>query len=151
MITCIGEILVDRFVSENGASDKLGGAPFNVAVSIARSGGESAFVGSVGNDELGNFIIDDASTKGLKHLAINKLDGYDTTIALVTLTNGERSFKFIRDNGADFHLPFPLPRFVDSSHIVHIASLMLNYQEGRDYVQNVIRYLKRKNIFPENN
>ena len=144
MITCIGEILVDRFVTENGATDKLGGAPFNVAVAITRSGGESAFVGSVGNDELGDFIIKNARKNGLKYLNINKLDGYDTTIALVTLTNGERSFKFIRDHGADYHLPYPLPAFVDESNIVHIASLMLNYQEGRDYVQTVIRYLHKK-------
>ena len=38
MITLIGEILVDQFITENGASNALGGAPFNVAAAIKRSG-----------------------------------------------------------------------------------------------------------------
>ena len=146
MITSIGEILVDQFITENGASNALGGAPFNVAASIKRSGGHSSFIGAVGKDELGQFLINKASLLNLDNVYIPMLEGYNTTIAKVTLVNGERSFKFVRDLGADYHIEYPLPSFIDESHIVHIGSLMLSEPEGREFVDKCIKYLKSKNI-----
>lgn len=146
MITCIGEILIDRFINESNVIDKVGGAPLNVAVSIIRCGGQASFVGSVGNDELGDYILKKSQDYKLTNVSINKLEGYDTSIALVTLNKGERSFKFIRDNGADYHLPLPLPSFVFKSNIVHISSLMLCYEEGRNYIHKIIKILKKEGI-----
>ena len=146
MITCIGEILIDRFQDENGISDNVGGAPFNVAVAIKRSGGNSSFIGAVGKDELGLYIKKETSKLGLDNLYINELDNHPTTIALVTLNNGERSFKFIRDNAADYQLSFPLPSFIDESNVVHIGSLMLSEERGREFVDELIRYLKERHI-----
>lgn len=146
MITCIGEILIDRFQDENGTSDNIGGAPFNVAIAIKRSGGKSSFYGAVGKDELGMFIKKETSKLGLDNLYVNELDNHPTTIALVTLNNGERSFKFIRDNAADYQLSFPLPSFIDESNIVHIGSLMLSEEIGREFVDKLIKYLKERNI-----
>lgn len=147
MITCIGEILIDQFIDEKGnISNNIGGAPFNVAVSIARSGVNSSFVGAVGNDELGDFLIRNTKSLGLNNLEIKQLKEYQTTIAKVTLDNGERSFKFIRHLGADYHLSFPLPKFVYQSNIVHIGSLMLSENEGRDFIKKLIKELKKRKI-----
>ena len=146
MITSIGEILVDQFITENGASNALGGAPFNVAATIKRSGGHASFVGAVGNDKLGEFLLSKASSLGLDNLYIPKLEQYNTTIAKVTLTNGERDFKFVRDNGADYHIEYPLPKFVEESNIVHIGSLMLSEQEGREFALKTIKYLQKHDI-----
>ena len=146
MITSIGEILVDQFITENGASNALGGAPFNVAAAIKRSGGHSSFIGAVGKDELGQFLINKAALLKLDNIYIPMLDGYSTTIAKVTLTNGERSFKFVREQGADYHIEYPLPSFVNESHIVHFGSLMLSEPEGREFINKCIKYLKSKNI-----
>ena len=146
MITSIGEILIDRFESDSGVTNALGGAPFNVAVAIKRSGGKSSFVGAVGKDDFGSFIKQNAAKLGLNHLHIEELEGRPTTIALVKLNNGERSFTFLRDNAADYQLSFPLPDFVDESNIVHIGSLMLSEEEGREFVDKLIKHLKEKNI-----
>ncbi|MBO4667427.1 MAG: carbohydrate kinase [Bacilli bacterium] len=146
MITCIGEILVDQFKDEKGISSNLGGAPFNVAVSIKRSGGHSSFVGAVGNDDSGRFVIEEAKKQQLDNLKIDVLDEYDTTIALVELKDGERSFKFIRSNGADYHISEDLPPFVYESNIVHIGSLMLSEPCGREFIQRIIPKLKAKGI-----
>lgn len=146
MITCIGEILIDRFQDGDKISDNIGGAPFNVSVAIKRSGGASSFVGAVGKDELGAFIRDGAAKLGLDNLYIDELIDHPTTIALVRLNNGERSFKFIRDNAADYQLSFPLPKFVSESNIVHIGSLMLSEEKGRRFVDELIKFLKGRNI-----
>ena len=47
----------NQFITENGASNALGGAPFNVAASIKRIGGHSSFIDALGKDELGQFLI----------------------------------------------------------------------------------------------
>lgn len=146
MITCIGEILIDQFKDIKGVSSNLGGAPFNVAVSIKRSGGHSSFVGVVGNDDNGAFIIQEANKQHLDNLAISILDGYDTTIALVELHEGERTFRFIRAHGADYHFKEELPDFVYQSNIVHFGSLMLSEESGRTFINKVIPLLKKRGI-----
>ena len=146
MITCIGEILIDQFKDNEGVSSNLGGAPFNVAVAIKRSGGHSSFIGAVGKDENGRFIIQEASKQHLDNLKIAELEEYDTTVALVELKNGERSFRFIRSNGADYHISEDLPSFVYKSNIVHIGSLMLSEPCGREFIKNIIPKLKNSGV-----
>ena len=64
-VFCIGELLID-FVAENQGKDlskakefskKAGGAPANVACAISKLGGDSFFVGAVGNDPFGSFLL----------------------------------------------------------------------------------------------
>lgn len=146
MITSIGEILIDQYIDKNEVTNQIGGAPFNVAVAIRKSGGDSSFIGSIGNDEFGAFLYEKASKFGLKYLFIQKYDEYKTTVAQVKLVNGERSFSFIRDGGADYHFTFPLPDFIYQSNIVHIGSLMLSEEEGRAFLKQLIVELKKRNI-----
>ena len=127
----------------DGESKKAfpGGAPFNVACNIALfNNKDAAFYGTVGNDSYGQFLIDFAKEK-INHLCVDKLDSYQTTQAIVTLDNGERSFKFIR--GADFHLDINKIKDIDLSdiNIVHLGSLMLSHIEGRDFIDEVISYI----------
>ena len=61
MLVCIGEILADMIGEEkNGVTTyerKAGGAPFNVACALKKFGAEVKFVGSVGDDLIGRFLI----------------------------------------------------------------------------------------------
>ena len=61
MILSVGEILADMIGTEGESGffyeRKAGGAPFNVACAIKKMGGNCAFVGSVGNDLVGDFLI----------------------------------------------------------------------------------------------
>lgn len=146
MVTSIGEILIDQFVEGDKVINAIGGAPFNVATSIKRSGGHSSFLGSVGEDEEGRFILEEASKLKLDNLYLNRFKEYKTTIAQVKLIDGERYFKFIRDNGADYHSALPLPNEIYSSNIVHLGSLMLSEEVGRDFIKEVIKELKKRHI-----
>lgn len=111
-VFCIGEALID-FVGENQGSDlskavqftkKAGGAPANVACAIARLGGESSFIGSVGNDPFGHFLLNTLKSENVDLSLVQKSEVF-TTLAFVSLAeDGERDFVFSR--GADKELKY---------------------------------------------
>lgn len=146
MVYCIGEILLDVFGKDEGhsfeLSSKLGGAPFNVAANIATQGGEASFYGVLGNDPFGDFAAKEASFYPLKNLVLDRSGKANTTLALVTLENGERSFRFLRSPGADYLLDEnKLPALgVKKGDVVHFGSLMLSKGAGRAFIKKAIDY-----------
>lgn len=109
-VFCIGELLID-FVAEKQGSDlskatdftkKAGGAPANVASAIAKLGGKSFFIGCVGKDPFGTFLIN-TLTEGQVDVTLAQRSDTFTTLAFVSLAaDGERDFVFSR--GADKEL-----------------------------------------------
>ena len=145
MILCAGEILVDRVRTNKGDTDHIGGAPFNVAVYAARQGADVRFFGNVGSDSAGAFLKEQAKTFGLDLRLTQSVD-CPTTVALVTVDNtGERSFKFLRENAADYRLNIAE---TDWSGVTtfHFGTLMLNTEEGRTFCESAIREAKRRKI-----
>ena len=69
MLLCVGEILADMIGEEkNGITTyerKAGGAPFNVACALKKFGADVKFVGSVGDDLIGTFLINYAKDFGM--------------------------------------------------------------------------------------
>ncbi|MEJ2618095.1 MAG: PfkB family carbohydrate kinase [Ignavibacteriaceae bacterium] len=53
-ISSIGEILFDVFDEE----EKIGGAPFNFIYHIIKLTGEGNFISRIGNDNLGNQVLE---------------------------------------------------------------------------------------------
>ena len=143
MVLSIGEILVDIFKEKENETVFPGGAPFNVACNIAHFNGDVSFYGAVGKDEYG-FFLKDFSEKVLNRAFIDVIKDRNTTQAVVTLVDGERSFKFIRDNGADYRLDVSDLSRLDlaNAKIVHIGSLMLSYKEGRDFYYASIKHIR---------
>lgn len=150
MILCVGEILVDMIAnSENGNvfyERKAGGAPFNVACALAKFSADSAFVGSVGNDTIGNFLCNFIKKQNLKEYYLEKNLERNTTLAFVDLDEfGERSFCFYRKNTADYILPKISDEMLNRANIVHVGSLMLSHAEGVIYAKNLIELAHKKN------
>lgn len=112
-IYCIGEVLID-FVAENQGSDlskageftkKAGGAPANVACAISKLGGRSSFIGCVGKDPFGTFLLRILEANHVDISLAQRTDNMFTTLAFVSLdTDGERDFVFSR--GADKELAY---------------------------------------------
>lgn len=140
MLISIGEILVDIFDDGNNKTALPGGAPFNVACNASLYTKEVGFIGAVGNDEYGRMLLDTAREKGLKILDIKVLNEYYTSKAIVTLDNGERSFRFDRSGGADYRLNISDIdiSIIEEKDIVHIGSLMLSEKCGRDFFHQLI-------------
>ncbi len=111
-VYCIGELLID-FVAEKQGSDlskaveftkKAGGAPANVACAISKLGGNSAFLGCVGKDPFGTYLLSILQECGVDVSLAQRSDIF-TTLAFVSLAeDGERDFVFSR--GADKELKY---------------------------------------------
>lgn len=109
-IFCIGELLID-FVAEKQGNDlskakefakKPGGAPANVACAIAKLGGKSHFIGCVGHDPFGKYLLDVLKENRVS-IELAQKSATFTTLAFVSLSeDGERDFVFNR--GADKEL-----------------------------------------------
>jgi fructokinase len=92
VIVGIGEILWDMLPTGKA----LGGAPANFAYHAARLGAEGWAVSAVGNDVLGNEILDILKAKKLKHLI--EFVGQPTGTVQVTLdSKGVPSYNIMED------------------------------------------------------
>lgn len=143
MLVCIGEILADMIGEEkNGITTyerKAGGAPFNVACALHKFGADVKFVGSVGDDLIGQFLIKYAKDFGVDITHIQKCEDRNTTLAFVELNEeGDRSFCFYRKNTADYCMPKVSDELIKSADIVCIGSLMLADQSCVEYALDVI-------------
>lgn len=68
-----------------------GGNPVNVAVYVARLGGESAYIGAVGTDAYGRIMLDAIGKKGVDISRMKVLEG-KTAVSYVDIVNGDRVF-----------------------------------------------------------
>ncbi|MBO4939733.1 MAG: carbohydrate kinase [Clostridia bacterium] len=139
MILSVGEILVDMIGAETDHGffyeRKAGGAPFNVACAIKKMGGNCAFIGSVGCDLIGEFLIDTVKGLGIDGV-VEQNKTRNTTLAFVNLDAfGERSFCFYRKHTADYVMPPIPPVYFEQASMIHFGSLMLSESEGREYLE----------------
>lgn len=106
-IICAGEMLIDFTPGKqpDTYTANPGGAPANVAVSTARNGLNTAFLGVLGNDDFGKKLRQVLLDESITMLCPDLTDEAVTTLAFVTLyEGGERSFTFARKPGADILL-----------------------------------------------
>lgn len=100
----LGEVVADVYRERSASEVELpftarpGGAPANVAVAAARLGVESGFVGRVGDDLFGDFILGALKASGVDTSAIlRESPPTRTTLAFVEVSeDGEREFTFYR-------------------------------------------------------
>ena len=142
MLLCIGEILADMIGEEkNGITTyerKAGGAPFNVACALKKFGSDVKFVGSVGDDLIGRFLIKYAKDFGMDTTYILQNAERNTTLAFVELNEeGDRSFCFYRKNTADYAMPQLSDELIKSADIVCIGSLMLADADCVEYALDI--------------
>jgi len=105
-VLTFGEALCDRlgplggdFSSNKDIEDCLGGAPANVVCALARLGIEVGFCGRVGNDDIGNKIIQLMTRRGVNIDCLQEDKNRPTRIVLVRRDiNGERSFEGFHGN-----------------------------------------------------
>ena len=149
MILSVGEILADMIGENNGGNMQFsaycGGAPFNMAVNAHLAGAKVGFIGRVGNDPIGRFVTEQAAKAKLEMLDIQQDDERNTTIAFVTLTNGERDFAFYRHDTADYHIDAEKIDFggIKDLTTVHLGSLMLSEDKGRQVAEEIVAKTKQ--------
>ena len=151
-VTCLGEALID-FVATTadvtvgeaeGFVKAPGGAPANVAVGVARLGGNVAFLGKVGEDPFGRFLEKTFSSAGVDTGGMRFSPEYRTSLAFVSRQkNGERSFCFFRNPGADMTYT---PEELDGEKLVtqafHFGSITLIDEPSRQTTLSALKIAK---------
>jgi fructokinase len=103
-IVTLGEVVADVYREEMPSEVELpftarpGGAPANVAVATARLGAEAAFIGRLGDDLFGDFILRALEAVGVDTSAVlRQPPPTRTTLAFVEVgEDGDREFTFYR-------------------------------------------------------
>ena len=147
-VLIVGEILIDLVENENGFKYSIGGAPFNVAYNMSSLGDEVTFVGQVGDDYFGNFILDKLREKDNLTLSIEKLKDKNTTIALNVIDGKNRKYSFIRKNTADYAYNLNFLNNIDLQNydLLHLGSLFLSDENSRKVIKELIKKAKQYNI-----
>lgn len=150
MILVYGELLADMVGTNEGDSLKFnafpGGGPFNLAVNAKQAGAKVGFTCRVGNDPVGRFLLSQVKKANFDYLDVQIDDVRNTTLAFVTLTNGERDFAFHRHDTADYFIEvkdIDTKKFNDIN-LIHLCSLLLSEENGPQVANEIIK-LAHKN------
>ncbi len=107
-IVALGEVVSDIYRGEPLSDVELGfvarpgGAPANVAVAASRLGSGATFVGSVGEDLFGDFILRALQSEGVETGGVSRQSAPTrTSLAFVEIgPDGDREFTFYRSSPA---------------------------------------------------
>ncbi len=116
-----GEVLFDRFPD---GSEVLGGAPFNVAWNLRGLGQDPLLVSRVGEDVLGDRILEAMDGFGLDSSGVQRDPVHSTGTVDVEIVDGDPEFQIIADCAWDFIEP-PAREF-DASVIYHGSLALRN-------------------------
>jgi fructokinase len=148
-IVCLGEILIDMFPAEVGRHlvevsafrPKPGGAPANVAVAGRRLGADTAFIGKVGDDAFGHFLIDTLRREGIETRGMRVDEAARTTMAIIAMPDEQHAeFVFYRNPGADMMLraeELDEPLLLET-RCLHVGSISLIHEPSRSATQRAI-------------
>ena len=135
-VLCFGEVLIDFVPTVSGVSlieaeaykKAPGGAPANVAVGLSRLGIRSGFMGMVGDDAFGHFLIQILRENNVNVESVRYSKKARTALAFVSLQkNGERDFMFYRNPSADmlYSAEEVDDKVIQSCRIFHFGSITL--------------------------
>ncbi|NUW67804.1 aminoimidazole riboside kinase [Vibrio coralliilyticus] len=139
-----GDAVVDLIPDSESSYLKCpGGAPANVAVAIARLGGDAAFVGRVGQDPLGRFMQQTLKQEQVDTQMMILDEAQRTSTVIVDLDDsGERSFTFMVKPSADQFLETSdLPTFTQGQWL-HVCSIALANEPSRSSTLEAMRQIK---------
>lgn len=150
-IIALGEILID-FIPDGFDADgdsrfirKAGGAPFNCLAAAAKAGLSTAFIGKVGDDIHGRFLLNTVKEAGVDTSGIIIDAEHNTTLAFVELDeNGDRDFSFYRSSGADRFIETKdiAPEMIKNSAVFHFGSLSLTDEPARSATDYAVKLAK---------
>ncbi|CAM4217436.1 fructokinase [Bacillus manliponensis] len=145
----IGEVLIDFIPMQKGKSLKdvvefqrvPGGAPANVAATVAKYGGRAFMITKLGADAFGDFLLEQLQQAGVNTEKITRTNEANTGLAFVSLReDGERDFSFYRNPSADLLLSEKEidEEWFEKGDILHFCSV--------DLVESPMKYAHVKAI-----
>jgi fructokinase len=157
-VICLGEILFDRISNQPGQpleavtswTSYPGGAPANVACALTKLGTPSAFVGCVGEDELGRSLLDLLKTTDVETSGIQTDPAPTRTVLVLRSETNDRSFVAFGDQRnttefADTHLKadrIPVELFQHADYLV-IGTLLMAYPDSRAAIEQALEFAEQ--------
>jgi fructokinase len=149
-----GELLIDFVPTVTGVTlieapafiKAPGGAPANVAVSLAKLGESVGFMGQVGDDAFGHFLAQTLSEHKVNISALKFSREARTALAFVSLkADGDRDFMFYRHPSADMlYAPTDVDEAaVRSCKVFHFGSISLIGEPSRSATLHAIKLAAR--------
>lgn len=154
-VVALGELLIDftPYGKSNQNNDLLevnpGGAPCNVLSILSKLGYKTGFIGKVGNDGFGKLLKGVLKNEGISTDGLVLSDEYNTTAAFVHLDeNGERSFSFYRNIGADEMLTEDEinVEMIKNSKILHFGTLSMTKDPVKSATKKAIDIAKENGV-----
>lgn len=99
MILCAGESLIDMVPADGTFRPLAGGAVYNTAIALGRLGQQTGYLWPISRDPFGDQILRPLAEAGVNTDLCPRTDRL-TTLALVTLTNGEARYSFYDEGSA---------------------------------------------------
>ncbi|MGM9987797.1 MAG: carbohydrate kinase [Bacillaceae bacterium] len=151
----IGEALIDILASEKGKDLKdvttfervPGGAPANVAIAVAKYGGNASLITQLGEDPFGDLMVDVLEGNGVATDKIFRTKAANTGLAFVSIKeDGERDFSFYRNPSADLLLqPEQIEEnWFSEGDILHFCSVDLVESPMKHAHEKAIQLAKKK-------
>ena len=156
-VISFGELLIDFVPTVSGVNlidapafkKAPGGAPANVAVGLARLGVSIGFMGKVGDDAFGHFLVNVLSENNVDISAMRFSHEARTALAFVSLdSQGEREFMFYRHPSTDMLYS---PDEVDAEYILgaklfHFGSITLITEPSRSATRRALQIARQGNM-----
>lgn len=151
-VLTVGELLVDMISddycdSQQSSSYKsfFGGSPSNIAMNVKKLGGNSLVASAVGEDGLGQFLINHLKDADIDTQCIQKVD-YSTSMVLVNKSKGTPIPIFYRE--ADYHLAYTseIEQALMDSKVVHFSCWPISRTPVRETIEKVISVAKKNNL-----
>lgn len=128
-----GELLFDRFPD---GSEVLGGAPFNVAWNLHGLGLDPLMISRVGDDELGEGVLEAMRQQGMDTQGIQIDPEHPTGTVQISLEDGEPRFEIVDRRAYDFIEEPALPSGLKPALLYH-GSLALRHETSRESLRRL--------------
>ena len=151
-VFAIGELLVDMISDDYDADNScnkysryFGGSPANITMNIKRLGGNPIISASVGNDRLGEFLINNLKKNNINTDFINKVNN-STSMVLVTKSKETPLPIFYRS--ADYNLEYneDIGSILKNSKIVHFSCWPISQKKSRKVIEKVIEEARKNDV-----
>jgi len=154
-VVALGELLID-FTQTGTTGDGIrlyaqnpGGAPANVLAVLSKYGEKCAFIGKVGQDQFGDFLLDTLVSLGIDCQGLIFDPVHHTTLAFVSIDkSGDRNFTFYRNHGADCFLTEGEidAKVIANSRIFHFGTLSMSQEPSLSATMAALKVAKEHGV-----
>jgi 5-dehydro-2-deoxygluconokinase len=125
------------FVDIKGFDAFVGGSPLNIAVGASRLGASASLLTGVGNDKVGDFIINFLENQKVNTNSIARIEGARSSAVVLGIEPPDRfPLVYYRDNAADSQVTIDdvIASDISKYRILEISATALNIEPSRSAV-----------------